>query len=1167
MSLHDLVTINTHYTRSVNLERDSSSVDVVNAYIPTSRALRTLQRIGESFNDDISPRAWSLIGPYGSGKSSFSVFLSHLLSPPPEDGAKASIQILKRVDRTLGTSFEKETKGTDGYLKVLITGSPEPLTGRLIKALAKGAEDYWATIRGRNPKVISELIDAASREPSTNDVVALISELQEKLASTNCKGILLVIDELGKFLEYEARHYGANDIYLLQALAEHACKGHKANLFLFVLLHQSFEQYAKGLGESLKNEWAKVQGRFEEVPFVESAEQVLRVVSAAFTYSLKPQQQKALTANTSKTVQVLKKQEALPNTLAIEEANELFSHCFPLHPVTAVLLPLLCQKVAQNERTLFSYLGSHEDFGLQHMLDEMDDINERIYPHHIYDYFINNQPAVLGDYLTHRRWAEVVTAIERLGDASTEEVDILKTIGILNIVGSKGGLKASKAILETCLPSKVKVNHALKKLSAKSVINLRRFNGEYRVWQGSDFDLDDAVQTEINNVGQFSLAEALNNERQMPPVVARKYTIQKGTLRYFIPIFVDAKSFRQSATQAENPRIVFYLAADKADEKLFESEVTSHFSDLDIVSLSLNGEQLREAVTETLALRRVGANCQELNSDPVAKREFEDRLLAAEHSETKLLQNLLDSPQENLWYNKGENYKVANKRAMQTLLSEVLEQAYDKAPLVFNELINRDRPSSQANAARNKLLYLMQTNGKKENLGIDKFPPEKAIYQAVLRATGLHRHIRGKGWKFTGPYNSEAEDKANMRHVWQRIDEFLDSTEKKAKSLVELNNELLAPPYGVKAGLLPIIFMTVYLVYQHELALYEQGRYKPYFTEDMLDRFVKRPDEYEFQRFRISGMRASIFEQYSKVIHGDSQQRTLLELAQPLAKFMGSLPEYTQKTRRGLTRQAVKVRSAFDLAKSPEKLLFKELPEALGFSDIDSMQSEEEMERFSEKLITVLRELKDAYDALLDNQRKLLAQAFKLDSDSSLSEIRRLMSANCHGLENYTVDMQGLRAFIMRITKPDDSDDEWLENLLMFLGNKPSRKWLDSDVDTAEYRLSDLSRRFIDLEKLRLYEKEKTAKIEGDFDVYLLRSIKKGSAMLDEVVAVSGEGKKKISHTKDEIRAALADLNDRELMLGALAEMVDEFMTEYKHSQKQQNQRVEEESLTYVEGA
>jgi len=69
------------------------------------------------------------------------------------------------------------------------------------------------------------------------------------------------------------------------------------------------------------------------------------------------------------------------------------------------------------------------------LLEKMDSVEECIYPHHVYDYFITNQPAALGDYRTHRRWAEVVTAVERLGDAPEEQIELLKTIGLLNIIG------------------------------------------------------------------------------------------------------------------------------------------------------------------------------------------------------------------------------------------------------------------------------------------------------------------------------------------------------------------------------------------------------------------------------------------------------------------------------------------------------------------------------------------------------------------------------------------------------------------------------------------------------------------------------------------------------------------------------------------------------------
>ncbi|MCP3672138.1 MAG: hypothetical protein GY814_17255, partial [Gammaproteobacteria bacterium] len=419
------------------------------------------------------------------------------------------------------------------------------------------------------------------------------------------------------------------------------------------------------------------------------------------------------------------------------------------------------------------------------------------------------------------------------------------------------------------------------------------------------------------------------------------------------------------------------------------------------------------------------------------------------------------------------------------------------------------------------------------------------------------RYVKGKGYQFSSPFTDKSKDKANMRHVWQRIDEFLDGTEQESKSLAELNEELFAPPYGVKAGLLPIIYMVAYLVNKHELALYEQGRYKPYFTEDMLERFVKRPDEFEFQRFRITGLRASIFEQYSKVVHGDSKQRTLLELAKPLASFMGGLPEYTHKTRRGVSEKAIKVRNAFSLAKSPERLLFEEIPQAIGFSDIRSDQNSERMEAFSQVLIEVLRELKNAYDTLLTNQKALLAQAFNIDPNLPLADVRKILAGNCHGLENYTVDTQGIRALVARITKSSGSEGEWLENILMFLGNKPTNRWQDSDRDTAEYRLVDFSRRIIDLEKLRLHDKDRAKGFDGDFDVFLLRSIKKGGAIHDEVVAVDKGSAKQIVYTKEQIRLALGELGDKELMLGALAVVVDEFLIAYKSYETKSDEQFE----------
>lgn len=1135
MSLLGKVQIKTHYTRSVNLERDANSIEVIRSYIPTTRALKLFNRISNGFTNKQAPRAWSIVGPYGAGKSANQNFSSQLLSSPDEAATKEAYKVLKSVAPDLYKAFAKETRGTKGYLKVLITGSPQAMGKCILRGLLQASEQYWSMLKGKNPKIINLLSDACGSEVvAVTTIIDLVNQLQTALLKTGSKGIVLVIDELGKFLEYEARHYGANDIYLLQGLAERTCAAGDRKLFLFVLLHQSFEQYAKGLGESLKNEWSKVQGRFEEVPFLESAEQVLRVVSAAFEYNFSARETAKIKKQTSDIVKILIKNEALPSALDAKSATDLLRNSYPLHPVSAILLPLLCQKVAQNERTLFSYLGSHEEYGLQDMLSRIKSVDSWVYPHHLYDYFITNQPAALGDYTTHRRWAEVVTALERLGDAPEEEVKLLKTIGILNIIGIKGGLKPSKAILKTCLQGSINAPNVIKGLIDKSVITYRRFSGEYRVWQGSDFDLENAVQEELNNLGEFSLATLLNEQTTLMAVVARRYTIESGALRYFMPEFVDAQTFKKTRDQVDTPRIIFFLAFAQDDEKIFNEQVVKHYAALDLVGLCLNGMQLREATAEMLALRKVQITKQELNSDPVAKREFEDRLTAAEQSESALIQDLLENPEDTIWFNGGKQLTVTHKRRFQENLSSILEKIYSKAPTLHNELINRDRPSVQAVAARNKLLFAMLNHHDKVDLGIEKFPPEKAIYRSILRETGVHNTDK---MQFVVPPKD-----STLFSVWQQIDKFLDSTEDEAKSFADLNNKLMAPPYGVKAGVLPIIYIAVYIVYQHELALYEERRYRPFFTEEMIGRFVKRPDEFTFQRFRIDGLKASIYQEYSKVVKlGD--QLTIVQLVRPLAKWIGGLELYTQKTKSvEISDKAKQVRDAFNIAKSPEDLLFEGIPEALGYKQ-ELKKKQPNLEGFASALNESLQELKSAYPNMIKQQIKMLLQAFHMDKSGSLADLRR-KSSRYEGLEQYTVDVDGLKAFIKRLTKPDGDNGGWLENILMFLGQKPSAKWTDTDRGEADVKLSYFAERILDLETLRLHYDKRAMQADGDFDVIFLKSLKKGGERVDEVAIIEKSHYIAIQDVKEKLKQVLYEHKNEELQLAVLAELVNEFLTD-----------------------
>lgn len=91
MSLADQIIVNAHYTRSVNLERDCDSPSVVRGYIPAPRVLHTLGRIADTLDAEVAPRAWSMIGAYGAGKSAFAAFLAHLVGKPEADNTQAAL--------------------------------------------------------------------------------------------------------------------------------------------------------------------------------------------------------------------------------------------------------------------------------------------------------------------------------------------------------------------------------------------------------------------------------------------------------------------------------------------------------------------------------------------------------------------------------------------------------------------------------------------------------------------------------------------------------------------------------------------------------------------------------------------------------------------------------------------------------------------------------------------------------------------------------------------------------------------------------------------------------------------------------------------------------------------------------------------------------------------
>jgi hypothetical protein len=166
-----------------------------------------------------------------------------------------------------------------------------------------------------------------------------------------------------------------------------------------------------------------------------------------------------------------------------------------------------------------------------------------------------------------------------------------------------------------------------------------------------------------------------------------------------------------------------------------------------------------------------------------------------------------------------------------------------------------------------------------------------------------------------------------------------------------------------------------------------------------------------------------------------------------------------------LDSKALAVRDAFRNTQSPMQLLFKELPEACGFSAYtdECHFNGSNPNEFLNVLVECLNILNKAYQNLLIQFKRQLCQAFELAEQEDIKTIRNILNQRYAGLEKYTVDGQGLKAFILRLQNDKDTDQGWLESVAAFLGKAPPDKWKQNNITQADYRLRELSERLKEL--------------------------------------------------------------------------------------------------------
>ena len=1012
--LVDVVSISRQFLRSVRIDTDLGREDALSGYVCQGTARSLLENMAKQILET-KQRAFTWTGPYGGGKSSLALTLCSLV------GANAKLR--NKAKQVLGLSEGNPVHRAfnargEGWRVVPIVGKRVDVRTELSAALAKARG--LSPSRRKNTDVISDLVDEAEHHPN---------------------GVLVVIDELGKLLESTATDGG--DIGFFQELAECASRCSR-KLIIVGILHQAFDAYANRLGREARDEWAKVQGRYVDIPLVAGVDEVIELVGRAIAVSNPPDIANATRIAKRVADAIKTRRPGTPETLGTSLAA-----CWPLSPVTAALLgPISRRKFGQNERSTFGFLASREPLGFAEFLSGYPAEWSSMYgPADYWDYLrANLEPSILASPDGHR-WAQACEAVERAeAKGSAPHVALTKTIALIELFRTGSGLVADNRVLEVSVRgiSEDGIPQLLRDLSEWRVLIERKHLGAWGIYAGSDFDIEGAIRIARAEIGEPDL-DRVSALGDLQPVLAKRLYHESGTMRWFSRALCRLDGIERLAQEFKHKpgsAGTFLMCLPSIDMRTKSAEhrvrhASSTISATLLLGTPKNAERIAELSLELAAAERVSRTHPELHGDPVARRELVGRIEAVRGS---LEEELADAFSTCIWYQQGTSVNPKHEKPLAVIASEIAQSVYHQCPPVHSELLNRDEPSSNSVKARKDLMNRMARYASEERLRYEGFSADAGLYFTILHEPGLHRKLPEGIWGFAGPYTTSKWSKYSS---WWLATGTALLTKGKTTSLADLYEYWSTEPFGLRRGIMPLLALAFFMAHRAKLALYVAGAFTPELSEEVVDEWVLDPSRISFKHVEASEDHAKLV----GVLAASVGQRANIELAAaPLEVARGlvgiavTLPEWAKRTTT-VSQRAQGVRNMLLRANDPHKVLFADLPTLLEAKSADEI---------NRRLADVTDELTSAYSKMLARVRAYLMNALD-HSGAPLSELHQRATT----VKGITGDLK-LEAFIGCLERIDERS-ECIEALISLAVSKPATQWVDRDIDAALSALATMA--------------------------------------------------------------------------------------------------------------
>lgn len=1102
-SLNEIIEINSNFKTAINLYLSLNKKEKVLNYIPTKSSIEILNSYFDAVIEKKEQASLLVGPYGKGKSHLLLVFLSILSMERNKNNEKVVKDIIKKVEKveSIGRDTTEKInmiwKNKGRFLPVIINDSTGDLNQAFLSALNEALKreklasvtpdtfysvalkrindwenDYPNTFNlfkneiEKANKSINEMITDLkqfSRESLdifskvyplvtsgsefnplvVTDVLSLYKGISEKLVEDyGYSGIYIVFDEFSKFIEGQEGKNIGNNMKLLQDLCELATDSQNAEVHITMVAHKSIKEYGKYLSSDIINAFTGIEGRIVEKFFITSSKNNYELIKNAIikkTDDLKliPGYENLLGKD------ALTKYYQLPifysNFNEDDFKNIILYGCYPLNPMATCLLLNISEKVAQNERTLFTFISNNEAHSMARYIKEHNGYNDwSIGTELIYDYFSGLFKKNVTNEFIHNIWLAAEYALSKCNDES--EKRLVKALAIISIVNKEEEIPAD----DKYLPLATNVddaNEVICRLVENNIIYKKRANGAYifKTKAGSVLKREIRKQREIkgNNVNYSTTLKELTGKYF---VIPRKYNIEHNMTRYFTHEYMDVNSFLSindanaffDNNNVSDGKVITLYSFDGAKQQA----VKEHFKELNdsrlvIVSPKKN-LSIEKQIKDYEILKELKDNLTFIDNNEVLQREIpllEDDLVSV--IENEILKVYLDDNDCKISY--LLNGRIRNERAgaEEKAVNVCCENLYYKTPIINNELINR----SNINTAQTKKARINIINAILEHKDTEGFylgtNQEATIYRALF------------------PYVCRNEEiDSTLEEIFVLINNFIDSCCEDKKSLAYIINKISTAPYGMRKGVIPIFIAKVFAERKEDLVVYFSNL-EVELSAEIIISMCEKVDDYALFVSKEDLQKEKYIDSLNELFrvkdNRNLSENRIKDVIICMQRWFRALPQAT----RNLVLvdkyyEEEKVRNNMFLIRrelqkidfNPYEILFVTLPKEFGyktlegtFSCIDSCKTAFDnyfdwvLEQAVETTYEIYepRKKKDLYHALLewyDNQSELSKQGLHS------SKITNLMS--CIQKINVYNDGEVVKKLIKTVT--DVYAENWTEN-------------------------------------------------------------------------------------------------------------------------------------------